>query len=291
MTEPQTFVATSPENVSGLLPFRFTRRDDDGTLRRSGDLAELMRANDLSRECWLFVGPHDDDLCIGSGLLMQAAVAAGVDLQAVIVTDGRLGYCLPEQRETIVAVRHNETVDSFRRLNIEADSVTNLGFPDGGLTEFLGRRPPRDAETPLEGFVGLQNSFTQALRKFRPTRVFVPAPTDLHPDHRITHSELMISLFHASGAIWPELGAPLVEVPQVYEMAVYCDFSEPPNLEIIADETHFRRKLASIAAYESQLQIGELVRSVKKAGPYEYIREVNFHFYCAETYKPLFRDA
>ena len=99
----------------------------------------------------------------------------------------------------------------------------------------------------------------------------------------------MISLFHASGSIWPELGPPLLEVPAVYEMAVYCDFREPPNLEIISDAEHFKKKQAGIAAYRSQTQIGALVESVRKAGPYEYLREVQFRLYCAESYKPLFR--
>jgi hypothetical protein len=31
------------------------------------------------------------------------------------------------------------------------------------------------------------------------------------------------------------------------------------------------------------------VASLKKAGPFEYFREVTFRLYCPETYKPLFR--
>lgn len=275
--------------------FQFTRRMKDGSLRGTADLAELMQSDDLSRECWLFVGPHDDDLCIGGGLLMQAGVEAGVDLRSVIVTDGRQGYCRAEQREAICGIRWQETLASFEKLGIEASAVANLGFPDGGLFEFAGRRPlqTRDGDSckhsALCGSVGLQNSLTHVLRKFRPARVFVPTPTDLHPDHRITHSELMISLFHAAGAIWPELGPPLVDVPKVYEMAVYCDFSEPPNLEVVSDDEHFQKKLDSIAAFQSQVQIASLVASLKKAGPFEYFREVVFQLYCAESYKPLFR--
>ena len=282
-------VSTASQTLQLDAPFQFTRRDNDGDLRRTADLSELMQCDDLSRECWLFVGPHDDDLCIGGGLMMQAAVTAGVDVQSVIVTDGRQGYCCEEQKESITTIRWDETLVSFEALEIEAAAVANLGFPDGGLTEFTGKRLPRDAETPLCGSVGLQNSLTYTLRKFRPVRVFVPTPTDLHPDHRITHSELMISLFHAAGAIWPELGPPLVEVPKVYEMAVYCDFCKSPNLEVIADEVHFRRKLESIAAYQSQVQIAAIVEQVKKAGPFEYFREVPFRLYSAETYRPLFR--
>jgi LmbE family N-acetylglucosaminyl deacetylase len=285
--------AARPPQVQAA--FQFTRRLADGDLRRSSDLAELMQSEDLSRECWLFVGPHDDDLCIGGGLLMQAAAEAGADLQSVIVTDGRQGYCRQEQRETICGIRWEETLASFETLGIDAATVANLGFPDGGLIEFAGRRPLQNgdengcSDSAVCGSIGLQNSFTHMLRQLRPARVFVPTPTDLHPDHRITHGELMISLFHAAGAIWPELGPPLVEVPKVYEMAVYCDFSEPPNLEVVSDAEHFQKKLDSIAAFQSQVQIASLVASLKKAGPFEYFREVTFRLYCPETYKPLFR--
>lgn len=283
-------VPRSDSHVSTRAPFRFTRRENDGRLQRTTDLAELIGSDDLSGECWLFVGPHDDDLCIGGGLLMQAALEAGVDLQAVIVTDGRQGYCRKSHERSIVALRRDETLRSFALLGIASERVANLGFPDGNLTEFLGRRKPREGETPLAGYVGLQNSFTHILRKLRPARVFVPSPADLHPDHRFTHGELMISLFHAAGAIWPELGPPLIDVPQVYELAVYCDFSEPPSIEIVSNADHFQKKLESVAAFQSQVQIAALVESLNKGGPYEYVREVAFRFYCPETYKALFHE-
>lgn len=287
MTAPRPDVSPALD-VSADSPFRFTRLAD-GEKQRTGDLGEWIGSANVADECWMFVAPHDDDLCIGAGLLMQAAAKAGVDVRATIVTDGCLGYCRPEDAEGIVEIRRDETMESFRVLGIDAENIAYLGFPDGGLTPFIGRKRFQGDGPETSGYTGLQNSFTSALREFRPARVFVPSPTDLHPDHRITHSELMISLFHAHGAIWPELGAPIIDVPQVYELAVYCDFSEAPNLEIVSDEAMFRAKLESVEAFQSQVQIGALVASLKKAGPHEYVREVGFPLYCAETYKPLFR--
>lgn len=241
----------------------------------------------LKGQTWMFVSPHDDDLCIGAGLLIQAAVEAGAEVQAVIVTDGCLGYCEASQQADIVDVRKAETIRSFERLGVVESHVTFLGFPDGGLTRFIGRRAAVDGEPQFAGFTGLQNAFTHALRELRPSHVFVPTKMDLHPDHQITHNELMISLFHASGKIWPELGDPL-DVPQVHEMAVYCDFPSDPHLEIVGGTQAFETKLASIAAYESQLQIAELVEQLRSAGPFEYIRDVNFHLYSPERYRSLF---
>lgn len=266
--------------------FRFTRLIDGVPTVQSG-LEEAVRESPLAGHVWMFVAPHDDDLCIGAGLLIQAAVQAGVDVQCVVVTDGCLGYCQSEHQDDIVSIRRCETLRSFELLGVRENQVTFLGFPDGGLTRFIGRRRAQSGEPQVSGFTGLQNAFTHSLRDLRPTRVFVATQSDLHPDHKITNSELMISLFHASGKIWPELGDPLV-VPQVHELAVYCDFPADPQLEVHGDGAAFDAKLKSIAAYESQLQIAELVQKIREDGPYEYIRDVEFNLYSPRRYRSLF---
>ena len=279
--------STDAEQKITTAPFQYTRLQQ-GEKLRSSELSDLMNDNDISEQSWVFVSPHDDDLSFGGGLLMQAAVMAGVDVHILVVTDGSLGYCTSDQQAEIVSIRQAETFRSFEVLGIPSDHVHYLNFPDGGLLQYQGRRPAADAPQSIAGYVGLQNSFTYYLRKFRPTRVFVPTHTDLHPDHRYAHSELMISLFHSAGEIWPELGAPLIELPEVYEMAIYCDFSTSPNIEIIGNEDVFERKLKSIEAYQSQLQIDALIQIAREAGPYEYLREVNFRLYSPKNYRALF---
>lgn len=270
-----------------MAPFHFTRLTDRGA-QRTTSLAEAMGGADLATETWLFVSPHDDDLCIGAGLLMQAAVRQGAQVHVLIVTDGCMGYCRLEDREQIIQIRRDETLESFALLGIPSSQVHYIGYPDGGLVPLIGRRKARSGEEAIAGYVGLQNALTYHLRQLRPTRVYVPTHTDLHPDHRITHSELMISVFHAAGAIWPELGEPLAAPPSVGELAVYCDFAEPPNLEIIGDAAVFQTKLDSIAVYKSQIQIGSLVDSLRRGGPYEYVRESEFRLFTPDSYKSLF---
>jgi LmbE family N-acetylglucosaminyl deacetylase len=287
MSDVRTATAAEPRIRDRKSPFQFTRLIGDRK-HRACSLSDVLDDRDLAQQTWVFVSPHDDDLCIGAGLLMQAAVREGIDVQVLIVTDGCLGYCRDDQKDGIVEIRRRETFESFGVLGISARNVTYINYPDGGLFPYIGRRPAHEGEPAIEGYVGLQNAFTYYLRKFRPTRVFVPTHTDLHPDHRITHSELMISLFHAAGAIWPELGAPLMDVPSVGELAVYCDFAQVPNLEIIGDDEVFQTKLRSIEVYHSQVQIGSLVASLRAAGPYEYVRESEFRLFSPEHYKQLF---
>lgn len=269
--------------------FQFTRLDS-GRKVRGEDLRQAIGADAGARETWLFVSPHDDDLAIGAGLWMQSAAQAGIDVQVLVVTDGRMGYCTLEQRDSISQIRRRETFESFEVLGIPQAQIAWVGYPDGGLYTLQGRRKLRadDEVQAIEGYVGLSNAFTHHLRRTRPARVFVPTVADLHPDHQVTNHELMISLFHASGAIWPELGRPLEQVPRVYELAIYCDFPQPPQLELRSDAGAFEKKLQSIAAYRSQLQIARLVENIRAAGPYEYLRELNFRFYSPSNHTAAF---
>ncbi len=266
--------------------YQFTRLEQ-GNKIRSQKLAEILRFANAKDERWLFVSPHDDDIAVGGAMWVDAAVQAGIKVDILVVTDGRMGYCSPEQQHTIAKIRQDETYESFEVLGVPRERVHYIGYPDGGLFELQGRRAARPGEAAIEGYVGLQNAMTKHLRTTQPTRLFVPSAADLHPDHRITYQELLISIFHASGTIWPELGKPAA-VPLVYEMAVYCDFAKAPNLELRGDEAGLAKKLKSIEVYRSQAQIAQLIENLRRAGPYEYLHELTFPLYSPSHYRPMF---
>jgi LmbE family N-acetylglucosaminyl deacetylase len=262
-----------------------------GDERRVGDsLAAVSRHWQGEKECFCFVSPHDDDVVLGAGLAIQLAIHGGVPVHVLVVTDGSMGYCSMEEKDRITQVRQEETYESLTALGVPRERIHFLGFPDCQLNLFAGRRPANDEPGEIAGFTGLQNAFTHHLRQIRPTQVFVPTMNDLHPDHKVTNSELQISLFHASGDIWPELGKPLEAPPSIHELAIYCDFPEPPTLRIASNEAIFAKKLEAIAAFRSQKQIATLIENVRAAGPQEYVRTINFRFYQPETYHHLFQE-
>ncbi len=258
--------------------------------RRVGPtLASVSRHWKQEEERFLFVSPHDDDVIIGGGLMILSAVAEKVPVHVAVVTDGSMGYCSEEEQDTISDIRKAETYAACRALGVPRANVHWLGYPDCQLPQFQGRRPARsDDPVQSHGFTGLQHSFVEVLRQVRPNQVFMPTDADLHPDHRIVHSEMMISIFHATGAIWPELGEPLERVPYIHELAIYCNYPSRPKLRIRAPKRAFERKLRAIGKFQSQKQIGELVRMLEQAGPWEYLRPVEFGLYNPGVYRDMF---
>lgn len=265
----------------------YARRMKGGLLTTSR-IAELFDDWRGPAESWLFVSPHDDDVVLGAGLVFQVGIAEEAQVHAAVVTDGRMGYCRIEQRESIAAIRAEEAKNSFTMLGLSPERLHFLGYPDGHLTAYRGAFFANGESGQAEESFGMQIVFTRLLRQVRPTRVFLPTSFDLHPDHRIVHEELMISLFHAQGGIWPQLGEPIAEVPRVYETAVYCDFPEPPQIRVETPDSMLETKLQAILAYSSQEQIGALVEIQRSAGPVEYLRELKFRFYAPKQYNELF---
>ncbi|MFW6250745.1 MAG: PIG-L deacetylase family protein [Alkalispirochaetaceae bacterium] len=266
-----------------------SRKDETGRVMRGGPSEVLPGWVDGER--WLFVSPHDDDIAMAGALLVTAAVEAGVRVSCRIATDGRMGYTAREQRENIVAIRKEETLESFRTLGVE--DVSWYDFPDADLYRHAGRRRATDGASPdvREGYTGLQNSLTWELRALRPHRVIALSGNDYHPDHKLLHQELLISLFHAQGAIWPELGAQLETVPPLYEIAAYCPFGGEPDYQLQGDGEAFGRKLESIGAYRSQRQIESLLKGIEESGPIEYMRTYPYELYRPARYAPLFRES
>jgi LmbE family N-acetylglucosaminyl deacetylase len=261
-----------------------------GEERRVGEtLASVSRHWLGDKEKFLFISPHDDDVVLGAGLFIQLALKEKIPVYLLIVTDGTMGYCSKQQKDTIGEIRRKETEECYKALGIPQENIIWLGFPDCRLNYYRGRRPAQSGDAAvLEGYSGLQNSFTHWIRKIAPSQCFLPTSTDLHPDHRIVHEEFLISLFHAAGNIWPELGAKIERVPYIHELGVYCDFPQPPRLRIKTTKACLENKLKAVGAFRSQEQIGSLVDVIRKSGPFEYLRELEFRLYQPAAYYEMF---
>jgi LmbE family N-acetylglucosaminyl deacetylase len=251
------------------------------------DVSSVLSNWHPAQEGVLVIVPHDDDAMIGMGMLLRYFVETQVPLNLAIVTDGHLGYTTLEDRGSICEIRRRETLAAGRLLGIESSYIQWLGFPDGDLERYRGKRVAVAGDpTTHDGFTGLEDAFVRVLRKgithgertVPITRVFFPASSDYHNDHVVTCEQIFISIFHAQGAIWPECGDPIQHCPLCYQFAIYCDFApgEPPNILYRGTDESFRAKMQSIAAFRSQGQIATLVNALEKEGPFELFREAEF---------------
>ena len=269
----------------------FDRRSADGSVFSSANPADVFPNWHGDAERWLFLGPHDDDVIIGAGLTFLAARELGIKVFAGVVTNGKMGYCTPEERETIAAVRQKECEDSFETLGLAREDLYFLGHDDCSLNQQMGRRFATGApgEGPvIAGGAGVENSLVWLFRKTRPTRIFLPCGADLHPDHKITNSEGMMSIFHAQGAIWPELGEPIEEIPTLYEYAAYSNFPTPPTHCVCVSQELFEKKIDGILQYKSQKQIDLTISIQRENGRQEFLREVEFDVFDPKRAKQLF---
>lgn len=255
----------------------------------SGTLPQVLPEWKEAGERWLFVTPHDDDPAVSAALTLAAARLHGVEIRVCVVTDGSMGYTPTVGPEQIVERRKAEARQSFAVLDI--DDLEWFDYPDAQVHRVQGRFLSAGAIPPTSvraGAAGLQNSIVWELRAFRPTRLLVMSAADYHPDHRMVHQESLISVFHATGDIWPELGSPLSEVPWIIECAAYAPFFRDPDIQVLGSDELFARKLEAIRAFSSQTQIAGLLARLESAGPQEYLRCYRFETYGPDLYARLF---
>jgi len=140
----------------------------------------------------LVLAPHMDDEALGCGGSLHRHVLAGESVTVAYLTDGRKGdpalnvLELPadeceRREERLVAVR----CDEARR------SAAVLGVRD---LRFLGNRDQELVVSPKT-----RRQVRELLEEVRPDLVYLPFPTDHHPDHRATNRIFLSALAATRG--------------------------------------------------------------------------------------------
>jgi LmbE family N-acetylglucosaminyl deacetylase len=162
----------------------------------------------------LVVSPHPDDESLCCGGIIHSARAAGARVAIVWVTLGDAFKWDAMVVERTLRPRAGSYIDLARQregearaaaghLNVDADSLFFLGYPDRGVLELLfdfyhPGTPWRSRFTGAssviyEGAVSpgaeydgedLVRDFTSVVEQVKPTLVLAASPQDTHPDHR-----------------------------------------------------------------------------------------------------------
>ena len=136
---------------------------------------------------WLVLAPHADDETLGPGGTLALAVARGIAVETVVLTDGA-AQGDPE-------LRHSEMLAAASVLGITPPRC--LGFSDRSLAA------ARE---------GLDRTLAELLEQSAPETILVPSPVEVHPDHRAVALALQRVLRRCRGPLWVaayEVGAAL----------------------------------------------------------------------------------
>ncbi len=139
--------------------------------------------------------PHDDDGLLGAGYALLAALANAAQVYVFIFCDGRAGYSVPEDRETIVARRRAESAAAYSALGVPQENIIRFNYPDFSIMGWLGWILP-------EGQRGTFYQTLPALRRLKITRLLVPNGYREHIDHEAT--------FRAGAYDGPQVGDPVL---------------------------------------------------------------------------------
>lgn len=220
--------------------------DPDALLQRRG--ARLM-----------VIAPHPDDESLAAAGLIQRALAYGVPVSVVFVTDGennpwpqrwleRRVWVGVRARRSWGARRRSEADAALRRLGAGDAAIHRLGWPDGGVTWRL----LDDTSAAVDELGGL-------LERERPTVLVLPDLVDRHPDHSAMH--VLVELAFQSR---PALAKPAC---LGYLLHGRSRPGVPRRAALALSGVERDRKQAAIAAHTSQMALsrGRLLRHASDA--------------------------
>lgn len=209
-------------------------------------LADL--ASPQEKDVVLVIAPHEDDESLACAGFLSRTAEVGAEAHVCLLTMGEgeeLGAVwnthslrlTPRSFQRLGDMRRQETLRAMRRLAVDTDKVTFLGYPNNGLDSMWAasnwdrahlyrspylktdHSPYPDILNPNTPFCGAQllDDLVTVLRKVRPTIIFTCNPADTHRDHWPTYCFTRLALEQISG----EAGGHWVRSARLYTYLVH----------------------------------------------------------------------
>lgn len=168
--------------------------------------------------------PHSDDETLGCAGMISEAHKNGAKVRVVLITNGdgfriAVGRAFktlkvtPKKCIEFAYKRQIETQNAMAALGLPKSDVTFLGYPDRGVAQLWNRywdksqlyysNPTGSDHTPyVDSFTrnapycgeSLVSDIEKVLKQTKPTDVYMPHPTDNHPDHYATYCFVMAAI-------------------------------------------------------------------------------------------------
>ncbi len=166
--------------------------------------------------------PHDDDALLGAGYSMMAAKEQGAEVYVFIFCRGDAGYSSLEEKDEIVSIRKEESLEAYSKVGIDEAHIFRLAYDDFSVLPYLGRNLP-------DGKDGTFTKTVPALREINATRLLIPNGYREHLDHSAVNQ---VGAFDG-----PQVGDPILvdwgkeqKIKSFLEYAVWGDFSPEDSL-------------------------------------------------------------
>ena len=207
---------------------------------------------------YLFIGPHPDDIEIGSGATAARLAAAGKKVSFLILTDGRYGDGLSGgiEGDDLAELRRQESIRSAEKLGVT--DVRFLDLCDGGFYDY---------DDMLKGIA-------KAVGDVKPDLIFAPDPytgQECHVDHLNTgRAAAHIACFAPYPSIMENYGA---EAADVKGIAFYMTAKANRFVKVSKEEFRLQNE-ALFGCHTSQFPAGS--DEAKQLALYLRLRSADF---------------
>jgi len=209
-----------------------------------------------------FFAPHDDDVPLGAGYLLRAAIRRGGRPVVVIFCRGDAGFSTADAGRTIVAARKREAVQAYGKLGVPEEKLIFLGVPDFTLMSTVSRGRGSKPE--------LFDRLVAFLRRERISRIVTTSPHFENWDHTAAFYHAVYTSSQAGDPVLADLGPPS-SVRTILAYSVWSDFGPGPgeaspaaDKGILASKEDERTVREALRAFRSQAVIMERTAAVDR---------------------------
>ena len=210
----------------------------------------------------LVIAPHPDDETLGVGGTLLRRKSEGAKTAWLIMTQ------MDQIEDTKSQKRKNEVLKVSEIFGF--DKIYQLGFPTTKLDQI-----------PMFELV---NGISKVVNEFQPTEIFLPHPSDIHSDHKIT--------FQAASSCTKWFRFPSIKRILAYETLSETDFglSRENNFHpnyYVDIEKYLDQKIIAMRTYQSEISSFPFPRSVESIRSLSSLRGSSSGFKAAEAFELL----
>ncbi len=206
-----------------------------GCVRHHWDLSEQNAVSFSPEDRILILAPHPDDETIGCTSVIRKSLAAKRAVKIVFLTNGdsnEWALFLQRKRPIVTGaaalkmgqMRQGEALAAAEVLGLAEQDVVFLGYPDAGMlkiwTQSWGDNPPIKSRLTKSTAVPYENAYRfgtphkgeevladlkAIIAEYRPTKIFVSHPADIHDDHRALYLFTRVALWDLREECRPEI--------------------------------------------------------------------------------------